>query len=240
MRASISLVLVVWAGAAHAAVAHVPIKSSLVLKPGQIYTVTVEATQPTEIGWRAVQPKECTTNCVQMTEKTGGLNYTMATALGASKKYTPVAGKISIEYKNVSNEPVTIDVYRIERTCEAEACKFLDESQKGRWLVFKIDEFQSIVTSKDGSYSVISGVTSAGKPFSFRAVWWTDDKKAVTVNCSPFVKRYLDDRTPKEQYRPYVISGQALGEAPNIVLRSIDTCAPKAPHFGVPETNVFK
>src|SRR5881409_3079639 len=149
MRASISLVLVVWAGTAHAAVAHVPIKSSLVLKPGQIYTVTVEATQPTEIGWRAVQPKECTTNCVQMTEKTGGLNYTMATALGASKKYTPVAGKTSIEYKNV--------------------------------------------TSKDGSYSVISGVTSAGKPFSFRAVWWTDDKKAVTVNCSPFVKRYLDD-----------------------------------------------
>src|SRR5207249_1812595 len=66
MRASISLVLVVWAGAAHAAVAHVPIKSSLVLKPGQIYTVAVEATQPAEIGWQAVQPKECTINCVQI------------------------------------------------------------------------------------------------------------------------------------------------------------------------------
>jgi hypothetical protein len=60
------------------------------------------------------------------------------------------------------------------------------------------------------------------------------------VNCSPSVKRYLDTHAPKEQYRPYVISGQAVGEAPNIVLKSIDTCAPKAPNFGVPEGNVFK
>ena len=101
-------------------------------------------------------------------------------------------------------------------------------------------EFKSIETSKDESYSVISGVTIAGRPFSFRAVWWTDDKKNRLVNCAPFVKRYLDKHTPKEQYSPYIISGQAVGEAANIILKSIDTCAPKAPNFGVPEENVFK
>jgi hypothetical protein len=37
-----------------------------------------------------------------------------------------------------------------------------------------------------------------------------------------------------------VISGQAVGEPASIVLKSIDTCAPKAPNFGVPDTNVFK
>ena len=114
------------------------------------------------------------------------------------------------------------------------------ESQKGRWLVFKVDEFKSIVTSKDGSYSLISGVTIAGRPFSFRAVWWTDEKAAVMVNCTPSVTRYLDSHTPKEQYSPYIISGQAIGEPANIVLKSIDTCAPKAPNFGVPDKNVFK
>lgn len=36
------------------------------------------------------------------------------------------------------------------------------------------------------------------------------------------------------------IEGQAVGEGDNIVLRSIDTCAPKAPNFGVPEKNVFR
>jgi hypothetical protein len=240
MRPSILLFLVFWAGPAHGAVVHVPIKSGLVLKPGEAQTITVAATEPMEIGWQAVQAKRCTTNCVQATDVTGGINYMIATPLGASRKYAPASGKISVEYKNMSGEPVTIDVYRVQRTCEAEACRFLDEGQKSRWLVFKVDEFKSITTSKDGSYSVISGLTIAGRPFSMRAVWWTDDKTALMVNCAPFVTRYLDNHTPKEQYRPYVISGQAIGEAASIVLKSIDTCAPKAPNFGVPDKNVFK
>jgi hypothetical protein len=240
MYLSILLFSLLWVDAAHAAVEHVPIKSNVELKPDEARTITVEATQPTEIGWQAVQAKPCTTNCVQATDVTGGINYTIATPLGASMKYTPASGKITVEYKNVSSEPVTINVYRVQRTCEAEACKFLDERQKGRWLVFKVDEFKSIETSKDESYSVISGVTITGRPFSFRAVWWTDDKKNLMVNCAPFVKRYLDRRTPKEHYSPYIISGQAVGEAANIILSSVDTCAPKAPRFGVPEGNVFK
>jgi hypothetical protein len=239
MRRSILLSLIVWAVIAYGAVVHVAIKSGVVLKPNQTYSIAIEAAEPMEIGWKAVQSPPCTTDCVQATDVTGG-NYTIATSLGATRKYTPASGKISVEFKNVSSQPVTIDVYRVQRTCDAEACKFLDEGQKGRWLVYKIDEFKTIATSKDGSYSVITGATIGGRPFSFRAVWWTDDKTALGVNCSPFVKRYLDNHTPKEQYRPYIISGQAIGEGDAIVLRSIDTCAPKAPNFGVPEKNVFK
>src|SRR5450432_4101531 len=104
------------------------LQSSVVLKPNQAHTITIEATEPVEIGWLAVQSPPCTTDCVQATDLTGG-NYTIATRLGATKKYTPAANKISIEYKNVSSAPVTIDVYRVERTCEAEACKFFDEGQ---------------------------------------------------------------------------------------------------------------
>jgi hypothetical protein len=99
---------------------------------------------------------------------------------------------------------------------------------------------KSIETSTDGSYSVISGVTTTGRSFRVKAVWWTDDKKNGLINCAPFVKRFLDTRTPKERYRPYIISGQAIGEGDQIVLRSIDTCVPRAPKFGVPEENVFK
>ena len=234
------LFLVFWAAVAHAAVKHIPIKSEVVLKPGETYTIAVQATEPVEIGWLAVQAQRCTTNCVQATDLTGGIHYSIATSLGFSKKYQPVSGKISVEYKNMSGEPVTINIYRVKRTCEAEACKFLPPGQKGRWLVFKVNEFRSIATSKDGSYSIISGVAESGKPFRFRAVWWTDEKPAIMVNCSPSIQRFLDNHTPRDQYRPYVISGQAVGEPANIVLTSIDTCAPKAPHFGVPEKNVFK
>jgi len=240
MRRVVLVLLLLQASAAQAAVVHVPIRSHLALQPNEAYTITVEATEPTEIGWQTVQTKRCTTNCVQATDVTGGMNYTIATPLGASMKYKPASGTISVEYKNLSSEPVTINVFRVQRTCDAEACRFLDENQKGRWLVFKVGEFKSIETSRDGSYSVISGVTIAGKPFNFRVVWWTDDKTALAVNCAPFVRKYLDSHTPKEQYQPYIISGQAVGQTADIVLKSVDTCAPKAPHFGVPEANVFK
>jgi hypothetical protein len=236
----LSALLAFWAATGEAAVVHVPIKSNLALKPGEAYTVTVPAAEPTEIGWKTVQAKPCTTNCVQATDMTGGAHRTMATRLGAAMKYTPAAGTITIEYKNMSSEPVAIDVYRVQRTCDAEACKFLDARQTSRWLVFKVDEFKSIATSKDGSYSIISGVTMAGRPFTVKAVWWTDDKTALAVNCSPFVQKYVDSHTPKAQYRPYIISGQAVSPSADLVLKSVDTCAPKAPNFGVPDKNVFK
>jgi hypothetical protein len=206
MRRSILPSFIFWVGAAYGAVVHVAIESGVALKPNQAYRITIAATEPIEIGWKAVQSPLCTTDCVQATDLTGG-NYTIATSLGATRKYTPVSGKILVEYKNVSSQPVAIDVYRVQRTCDAEACKFLDPGKKGRWLVYKIDEFKTIATSKDGSCSIISGATIGGRPFSFRAVWWTDDKTALIVNCAPFVKRYLDNHTPKEQYRPYIISG---------------------------------
>src|SRR5260370_36655775 len=94
-------------GVAYGAVAHVPIKSNVVLAPNEAYTLTVEAAEPMEIGWRAVQSPPCTTNCVQATDMTGGIHYAMATRLGAAKKYTPVSGTISVGYKNVSSQPVT-------------------------------------------------------------------------------------------------------------------------------------
>jgi hypothetical protein len=240
VRRSILLLLLLWAGSTDAAVEHIAIRSNLELKPGDAHVITVEATQPAEIGWRAVQPTPCVTDCVEATDVTGGINYAITTRLGASMKYTPASGKITVKYKNVSNDPVTIDVYRVRRTCEAEACKFLDERQKRRWLVFKVDRFTSIETSKDESFSVISGVALGGRSFRFRAVWWTDDRRSLLVNCVPSVKRYLSERTPKDRYSPYIISGPAIGDAEAVVLTSIDTCAPKAPNFGVPEEHVFK
>lgn len=240
MRRALPLLLILCAAVADAAVTRIPIKSGVVLKPGEAYNVTVAATEPVEVGWRAVQAKVCTSNCVQATDLSGGTRYSIATPLGASMKYKPVSGKILVEYKNLSSAPVTINIYRVKRTCEAEACKFLLPAQKPRWLVFKVDEFKSIATSKDGSYSLVSGVAQSGRPFRFKAVWWTEEKSQFSVNCSLFIKRYLDNHTPRDQYRPYVISGQAVGEPANIVLTSVDTCAPKAAHFGVPEENVFK
>jgi hypothetical protein len=240
MRRLMLPIVFFWAGVAHAAVVHIPIKSAVELMPNQAVTITVEATEQTEIGWQTLQAKRCTSNCVQATNLTNPIATSFATPIGASLKYNPVAGKITVEYKNVSTEPVTIDVYRVNRTCEAEACKFFHYGDKGRWLVFKVDEFKSITTSSDESYSVITGIAESGRPFTVKVVWWTEDRKALGVKCAPFLRRFVDNGTPKEKYSPYVIDGHMVREAPEMVLISISSCAPKASKYGVPEENVFK
>jgi hypothetical protein len=81
MRLSILSSFIFWAGIAYGAVVHVPIKSSVVLKPNEAYTIASEATEVMEIVWQAVQLPRCTTNCVQATDLAGGINYTIATPL---------------------------------------------------------------------------------------------------------------------------------------------------------------
>jgi hypothetical protein len=161
-----------------------------------------------------------------------------ASSFGASGKYSPTAGKLSIEYRNISSEPVTVDIYRVQRTCTAEACKFLDKDVKGRPLTYKIAAFKSITTSSDESYSVITGMAMSGRPFTVRAIWWTDQKGGL--HCHTWIKRWLDTHAPPDKYAPYILSGLATGEGDNIVLSAIDDCVPHAPNFSVPENHVFK
>ena len=239
MIRSVLCLTILCTGTVYGAVKHVPIRSGVVLKPGEAYTAQVESAKPVEIEWTAVQAKKCTMDCVQMTLMSGTWHQPFSAAMGATGKYTPTDGKLVVEYKNVSQEPVTIDVFLVERTCDAEACRLFDNSKKGSWLVFKVDEFKSITNSNDGSYSVISGVVESGRAFRIHAVWWTDQKGGF-LGCPRWIKGYVDNHTPKEKYAPYILSGQNVGDENNIILKSIDDCVPLAPHFGVPEKNVYK
>jgi hypothetical protein len=240
MLRSILFFTILSTGSVYGAVKHIPIKSGVALKPGEIYTAQVESAETVEIGWTAIQAKACTSNCIEVSQAGGRSAY--ATGLGGSMMYTPEADKVVVEFKNVSQGPVTIDVYRIVRICDAESCRFINNTRKGHTLVFKINELKSITTSQDRSYSVISGVAESGRPFRFIAVWYTDDRTFMNLEkgCTTWIKRYVDNHTPKEQYRPYIISGQNVGDGNNIILKSIDDCVGKANHFGVPEQEVFK
>jgi hypothetical protein len=238
MRISILTAFVLFAGTCSAAVLHAPIKSRLELKPGQSYTITVDSAVPLEIGWTAVQQKACATNCVEATDLNTTIHTSIATSLGASKIYHPADGKISVAYKNVSSDPVIIDIYRVNRTCEAEACRFIDKNAKGHSLTFKIKEFKSITTSSDGSYSTISAIAMSGRPFTVRAVWWSEDPKGIRFGCEKWIKRWLDSHAPPEKYSPYVLDGEVIGDDSHLVLTRVDTCVPSAPNFGA--VNVFK
>lgn len=237
------VLLVLGVGVAHATVRHVPIKSGVVLKPGEVYTAQIETTKPVEIGWSAVHAaKQCWKNqsCVKATQV--GSQFAFGGPLGGSMKYDPIDGKVVIGYKNITQEPLTMDVFRLVRICDSEACQFVDNTKMGHNLVFKVNQFQSITTSKDRSYSVITGIAESGRPFRFRAIWFTDEKMYISLEgiCTAQIKQYVEDHTPKEQYRPYIIYGQNVGDENNILLRDIDTCVARKDHFGVEEKKVFK
>lgn len=232
------IVTLLWSTSVHAEVKNIPIRSGVHLQPGQSDTVTIISSVPLEIGWSAIQKNPCTISCVEAVDLTSRVKHTFATSMGATQKYTPAKGEIKIKYRNVSKELVTINIFKLKRVCEAESCIYFDPSQEGHWVVIKVGEFKSLSTSKDGSFSVITGITTAGKPFSVKTLWWTDDPKNALVNCSPSIQKYLDTKARKEDYSPYIISGSSVGDK-ELILKSIDTCAAKAPKFGVPEKNVY-
>ena len=238
MRVKFTIIfLVLLASYAHAGIKEFPIKSNIKLEAGQAESITIDSNEEIEVNWITVQDKECVTNCIEATDKSGGYEYKISSKLGAGMKYRPVNSKIIIEYKNISDQPVLINVSQQKSTCDAEACAFIDKTEKARSLIFRIDKFLSIETSKDESYSIISGVTTEGDPFKVKAVWWTDNNSFIPMNCRKTIKRYLEEKTPEEIYKPYILAGSAIGYK-EIILKNVDTCSPKALHFGVSSEDV--
>ena len=227
-----------WASSTEAAKKKTPYKDGIRIGPGESQTVTIASDVPMEIGWKAVQEPKCTMNCVEAVDKTGDNELAVATDLGAYFKYHPRGGKITVEYRNKADHPVVINVYTIQRSCDAEACSYLNGNANGRWLVYRIGKFTAIETSKDRSYSTIAGVTTEGKPFTVKALWWTDNPEG-SFQCAKSIDRYLKENVSETEYAPYILSGKTLGDDPS-VLQSIDTCSPKAPNFGVSPENVFR
>ena len=64
------------------------------------------------------------------------------------------------------------------------------------------------------------------------------ERPGAYASCA--IRDYLDKKTPKTNYAPYILSGGVVNSngGKEIILKNIDTCVPKAPHFGVPQENV--
>jgi len=64
------------------------------------------------------------------------------------------------------------------------------------------------------------------------------ERPGAYASCA--IRDYLDKKTPKTNYAPYILSGGVVNSngGKEIILKNIDTCVPNAPHFGVPQENV--
>lgn len=234
------LVFIVGMMATHAmaAVNQIPLQQDLVIAPGERQTITVEAETEIELGWEVVSEPACETDCIEVVDQTDGRGFTFTARANGLMTITPVDGRVAVDLTNKAEHPVTLIVYRLERICEAESCGLIDDAKDGRWMVFKIDEFTSIETSADESFSTISGITTTAKPFIIKAVWWRYDPEEAFA-CAKFIRQYINEGVPKEEYHPYVLAGTVVEDENGVVLTSVDTCAPKAPNFGAPAGSIY-
>jgi hypothetical protein len=132
MLRSMLCLTILCTGTVYGAVKHVPIRSGVVLNPGEAYTAQVESAKLVEIEWTLVQPKKCTMDCVEMTPMSGTLRRpSFSAATGAIGKYTPTDGKLAVEFKNISQEPVTIDVTASSGVARRKHASFSTPARRG-------------------------------------------------------------------------------------------------------------
>jgi hypothetical protein len=240
MRTPVLLALLLAPSSVAAEVAEVPIHTKVDLKPGETRTFTFQSPEPLELGWNATQTQPCTMSCVEVTD-TAPPHNSFATNRGGRGKYKPVAGKIKLTYANKSTQAVTITIYRVKRTCESESCAFVKGKDEGHSIDIVVGHFKSITTSKDGSYSVVSGDTVAGRPFTAKLLWWTDDPKSpVIINCSKTIQGYIDKQTPPEEYSPYILPGTLVGDVKDLVVTKFTGCVRKGTKYGMLESSIYK
>jgi hypothetical protein len=240
MRTATILTLLLVPTLASAEITELPVHAKVELKPGESRTFTFESKEPLELGWKAIQAQPCTTDCIEVTD-TAPPHHAFATKLGGRMEYKPVAGKVTLTYANKSTQPVTITIYRVKRTCESESCAFTKGKEAGHSINIVVGRFSSISTSKDGSYSVVSGETVTGKPFTAKLLWWTDDPKSpIIINCSKTIQEYVDKQTQPEEYSPYILPGTLVGDVEDLVVTKFTGCVRKGTKYGMTESSIYK
>lgn len=236
----VCLVAVFFCINAGAAERRVVYQSGVEIRPGEPVVVAIQTGQSMDIGWEVNETSPCDRTCIEAVDMHNRNKSLAASDKGAVRRYESREGKIKIEFRNTIDRPVFIDIYKVENVCdsESEACEFLKLNELGDWLVFKIEQFVSIETSKDGSYSTITANTSRGKLVFFIVVWWIDEPDEKTEECREEITGYINQGTSFVEYSPYILSGRSVSKTKSI-LAYIDTCMANGSDFNVPEKYVY-
>jgi hypothetical protein len=85
---------------------------------------------------------------------------------------------------------------------------------RGDHVAFLVREFTAVETTPDKSYSMIKGVTIAGREFSIKALW------GGLTSCTDYLERWkLTRRSPE---KPYYIAGSLTVDSPMVL--TMDSC----------------
>lgn len=163
------------------------IHENITIEPNKSFMTTIHSKEVIRVGWKT-KNMDCMTNCIEAKNiSVGNAAPTIGAQFGATLEYSPVDKKLVVEYTNVSDKPVTITVFTEQEICDSMACEYLQS--KGISDINDYNEVQndwkriisktifSFETSKDGSYSVVTGESIFGTKYEVSIIWWLIDEQ---------------------------------------------------------------
>lgn len=206
-------------------------RKDISIASGKTHPFEIQSQDPVTVKWQNKQEPECQDNCVEARQIGNPIDLVVSGQYGAAYDFQPIDGAIRLEFKNISQQPVVIDIYSEKEVCDAEACEIL--KSKGieypfdygeidfgykRVLLARVDKME---TSKDGSYSRVQGETIYGTPFDVILIWWLIEQPSFGAMC----REWIPKNAGKEQDgQVYHFSGSTL-ETPDSLIFTDAGCS---------------
>jgi|GEM_PF-3116625 len=175
------------------------IHENISIEPNKSYVTDIQSKEAIRVGWKTTN-MDCTTNCIESINKSAsGTAPTISAQHGATLEYKPVNEEIIIEYKNVSDKPVTITIFTEKEICDSMACDYLKSNGvsdlhnykevKSEWKRIVSKNIFSFQTSKDGSYSIVKGESIFDTKYEITIIWWLIDDSTPSL-CKEWIPKH--------------------------------------------------
>ena len=178
------------------------LKEAITIKPKDRYVFKIPTTTKINIRWTLNDDGNCKSDCISAVQLNTENTFAATSQYGFGTHYSPIGGLVEIEYKNIANHPVKINILTYKYICDSFGCGYLKSlgiknpidyvsNDTPLFKRVRISKFTNIVTSDDKSWSRIWGVTEFGDNFKADFIWWKFDPTKET-SCGSFLKMYKE------------------------------------------------
>jgi hypothetical protein len=191
---------------ASASITKTDLYKTIEIQPNNIFELSLSSRSDIRIGYELVG--QCKTSCIELAYKHETNNFTVSTNGGLTQDFSPnQEGLIELEFKNISDAPQTIRIFKELRLCDSEACALLEDKsisdlhdfQSVNWTFKRIvsKKIERYETSKDNSYTFVKGESIHGVKYEVILLWWLYEDESLFASCRKWIPKYGNYNLPK-------------------------------------------
>ena len=185
---------------AHATYEEVEIESGIRIPPKKSYRLELQSSKKLGVRWEVTDMNNCSKDCISVSQVNSSWKMKATSQYGVGYEYNPKDEKIILEYENISDHQVVINILKYKYICDSEACDHMRNlgvkdpinfisNDTPLFKRIRVSKFINIKHSVDKSWSRISGKTESGDLFTADFIWWKFDPDQE-INCFKYLDRY--------------------------------------------------